>query len=644
MSNIKFDLQQFSIVIMDNKGVRREVAANTYANESEGGLMSADDKIKLNKIYPDTQTFYGTSSTQGGVIPKVVSCSEFAGIANSKVIVKFTADNTIDNPTMNINNTGNYPIYYKGTYIESDKIVSNVPMLFVFTGSTYELVGATSTSSDSSGGDNSFGIPPMNPTLYTVNNESTGVSIKIYVKDTSYEQDTLVYVNNVTVVRKANSMPTSKSDGTTVINLNRANRNNYAEQAFIDTSVTKNTTYYYRLFITSTTGVTNSNEENCISVLYSGQVIYGFKIKKAESNPSTRVEYTDDAIGMTPLAMNLGTSVCNYGSWKNTFILNSFRPVMLKYDGTVDYELNHDNHNYKLDGTASDISNVDYEGNAMVGVKKMWIYCYEDSTYEYCKISNLQINSNYKCYAHINNSGSQVDEIFLPMFEGYSDGTRLRSLSGKAPTVNTTGADEITLAKANGSGWYTDDFINTKLIENICILLTKSCDNQSTLGRGFVDSNSAPLTTGTMIDRGMFWGNSGGKHGVKFLYIENYYGSRWDRIAGLINYNGTYYVKPTRPYNDDGGNSGYTNTTISVPASGYQTAHTMKDFGLLPKTTGGSETTYIPDYIYSNNSQVDYALRGGVWSNGSSCGVSYLYLIAAFSYSTSYNGSSPCYK
>lgn len=385
--------------------------------------------------------------------------------------------------------------------------------------------------------------------------------------------------------------------------------------------------------------------------------IYGFKITKSESDPSARVSYTDDCDGFIPMSVNFSTGNVDWGSWENNPIIESFRPVALKFDGTVDYELDHNDHTKKLDGTASDISDVNYAGNFMVGVKKMYFYCYEDSNYEYCKVSNYQVNSNYKCYAHINDNGDIVNEIYLPMFEGYKDSNnRLRSIAGVTPCYSTGGAaNEITWAKNNGSGWYIDDWINTKMIENLTILLTKSCNNQATIGVGFTcgswNNKWEGQNTGTMLDKGMFWGTNNSTvstmTGIKMFYLENYYGSRWDRIAGCINNKGTYYVKPSRPYIDETTfMSGYINTGLAVPSvnGSYQSAHTMTEYGLLPKTCSGSASTYIPDGMWSNNSQQDYALRGGYWAYGSKCGVSCLTVDAPFSNSYARYGASPCFK
>ena len=391
-----------------------------------------------------------------------------------------------------------------------------------------------------------------------------------------------------------------------------------------------------------------------------GKEVYGFKIRKAESDPTTRVEYTDNAVGKEPLRVDLSTGVCNYGDWKDSFIIASFKPCALSYDGKVDYYLDPNNHIYKEDGSYSDIYDKDattifnYNGNFMVQVRKMWFCCYEDDEYQYCKVASYKVNDNYYCYAHINDAGEEVPYIYLPMFEGSTDSSsRLRSVPYATPTYSQTGATEIIRAKNNGDRWYTDDFINSKMIENLTILLTKSCHSQATIGTGFTcgswNNKWEGQTPGTMMDKGMFYGTSNNTvstmTGVKLFYLENYYGSRWDRIAGCINNKGTWYIKPTRPYFNDS-LVGYVNTHLSVPsASGsYQSAHTMTKYGLLPKTCSGSETTYIPDGMWSNNSQVDYGLRGGRWYIGSRCGVSCLDVDIVFSLSYASYGASPCYK
>lgn len=69
-----------------------------------------------------------------------------------------------------------------------------------------------------------------------------------------------------------------------------------------------------------------------------GNICYGMHIDGNESDPSAKVTYLRDAVGMTPVKMNFSTGVFSYGSWGNAFFIP--RPCMLKTNGTVDYYLN----------------------------------------------------------------------------------------------------------------------------------------------------------------------------------------------------------------------------------------------------------------------------------------------------------------
>lgn len=372
--------------------------------------------------------------------------------------------------------------------------------------------------------------------------------------------------------------------------------------------------------------------------------IYGFRIKKSEPDPTLRVEYTNMAENFIPIQVN--ETSFNLNSWKETFIINSFKPCMLKFDGTVDYYLNPFDQTLKMDGTLSDVANINYNGNAMVEIKKMYLYCYEDSTYEYCNIANYKVNNNYKCYAHVNSLGQEVDCIYLPMFKGSLDSSnRLRSIANQTPIGNSTTTEEITYAKNNGSRWYTDDFINHKLIQNIAYLISKSCDTQNIFGNGNV-SNSKPNITGNLASKSMFYGTKTDKtSSVKLLFLENYYGDRYDRTAGLINYYGTYYVKPHPPYNENDSVSGYINTGILSPSTfGFQNQCTMTEYGLLPTEVNGTETTYYTDGLWCNRDGIYYPSSGGAYGNDTWCGLAYMAIDNSLNVTDLNRGASICYK
>ena len=90
--------------------------------------------------------------------------------------------------------------------------------------------------------------------------------------------------------------------------------------------------------------------------------IYGWHVNPDISDSSNAVTYLKDAIGMTPASM--GSTTFDYGSWENAFFMP--KPCMLKANGKVDYYLDPNDYTKKLNGTASDISNPNYDGNAMM--------------------------------------------------------------------------------------------------------------------------------------------------------------------------------------------------------------------------------------------------------------------------------------
>lgn len=85
----------------------------TYSNAttSAAGLMSADDKFKLDY----TNIAYGTCATAAGTAAKVITLdgnSKWALTPGSIIMVKFTNSNTASSVTLNVNGTGAYPIWY----------------------------------------------------------------------------------------------------------------------------------------------------------------------------------------------------------------------------------------------------------------------------------------------------------------------------------------------------------------------------------------------------------------------------------------------------------------------------------------------------------------------------------------------------
>lgn len=127
--------------------------------------------------------------------------------------------------------------------------------------------------------------------------------------------------------------------------------------------------------------------------------------------------------------------------------------------------------------------------------------------------------------------------------------------------------------------------------------------------------------------------------------IEGIFGNVWEWMDGL-NYNGdtdNYYVCTDRSKYADDTATGYTKVSFTSPTSNAYISKEGMDnalpWAMLPsEATGGSETTFYPDYFYQNSGW-RAARRSGDWGSGSECGVWVLGCNSASSSSSTRVGS-----
>lgn len=389
---------------------------------------------------------------------------------------------------------------------------------------------------------------------------------------------------------------------------------------------------------------------------------FGFKINKNDMNPNTRVEYLYDAVGMNPAYMDFTNDVFSYGDWGEAWFVKDNRPVALKFDGTVDYELDHSDFTKKLDGTASDITDTAYGGNFMSEIPLCYIKRWEDSDYNYIAISDKPVDDSYKAYAHTNANGIIKPQIYLPMFKGSVVSSKLRSIAGQFPTDNTTGADEVSYAEACGSGWQLWDWSKHELIADLLTLISLSTDSKGKFGKGDINTfrDTPPdygkqatggyclivgdMSTFLVDSKGQFYGKNDDTHHVTTFYIEDFWGNRNDRCLGLNLDSGVYKVKMIPPYVLDTDSTYTTISSVSVPSTGWVKNISTGDYGGLPSQTGATETTGYCNRFYSDHSSVRLALFGGYCYNSSNYGYRCVALDYTSSASRWFNGGSPCFN
>lgn len=226
----------------------------------------------------------------------------------------------------------------------------------------------------------------------------------------------------VKVVRREEHYPTDETDGTLVIDLPYADFSKYAEKPYEDIGIETEIPYYYTAFPYTQSGhvcrdVGDANRTQAVAKEYEK---YGFDITQDNDDPDTRVSYPSDCLNANwePIAINLDEGTYYLGEWANTFFMKLIRPVMLNYDGTVAYELDHDDQTKNVDGYPSDINDENFEGNAMVEFPKMYFARWTDSDgkISHIRVSNIKLPdevdsagrsvASYHCYAHNTEGGS----------------------------------------------------------------------------------------------------------------------------------------------------------------------------------------------------------------------------------------------
>lgn len=362
---------------------------------------------------------------------------------------------------------------------------------------------------------------------------------------------------------------------------------------------------------------------------------YGVKINKADSNPDTRVTYLYDAVGMNPAKMNFTENTFDYGDWGSIFFVAGNYPVMLNANGTEAYKLNPNDYSLKEDGTASAITDESTALNAMSAFPKMYLCQYEVGNYEYIIVSDTRVDSSYQDDAFRRADGTVADVMYMPIYGGSYDGAKLRSLSGKVLMHTTSAQTEMNRAAANGSIWTIVPWCRRNLINSLLTIISKSENSQAKFGRGvdgtYVEDAAqdyGKVVTGTLDDKGQFFGYNDGTHEVKVFHMEKWWGNRWDRLAGYICDHGRIKVKMSPPYNVTG--AGYTDTGVDAcKEGGYQKDQYMTRWGRFQKSVGASSSTYLCAYYWINLTIVAVARVGGACHGGAYCDAFYVSLAAA---------------
>ena len=154
--------------------------------------------------------------------------------------------------------------------------------------------------------------------LAAVSNITTLTSSgKVYIKwtdpdDLVVAESTLASWGGTLLVRKAGSMPTSRRDGTGVID--STTRNQYSNAYFCDSGLSDGTTYYYKFFPYTTTGTYTDSEDDEFSATPTAQVagidswnVTSIVASEEAGNGKMTIKWSDPAATITSDGVTLAT-------------------------------------------------------------------------------------------------------------------------------------------------------------------------------------------------------------------------------------------------------------------------------------------------------------------------------------------------
>lgn len=451
--------------------------------------------------------------------------------------------------------------------------------------------------------------------------------------DSTYQENVYCTWQKTVIVRKEGSYPESPYDGTVIVE--STTRNQYAKEGYTDIcDNTKN--YKYRAFPCSINKVYSYDDKNKF-----GQWIYSFTRIMNESVPSEKIVYRGTNEHYKPAYMDFSSDTFKYEDWANApFLLKDrLAPCVVGFDGEVEYFLNPNNYKQKEDGTASDVTNTSLDINCFMRVKLLYRRKKKNAEGNTeVDISNEKVNDDYKPYGgFVKPDGTLREYIYLPIYRGSLVSGKCRSMSGNlTPMSGQTAQNERNYCQANGTGHDMITHADRELIEDLFMLMFKNTDSQSVLGQGKSNGGSdvgACLKSGTMDEKGLFYGSTSTAVGVKLFGMENRYTSQWERVLGEVLVNGVRKVKLCQGTSDGSTVSDFNFTgegyitlselpTISGTSGGYiSKEQTVDDIGTFPIVISGSSTTNECDGMWYNNSGTMVALRGGVSNSGALCGV-----------------------
>ena len=303
----------------------------------------------------------------------------------------------------------------------------------------------------------------------------------------------------------------------------------------------------------------------------------------------------DDAVGMTP----------GYNGWKDTELMQSIKPCVLREDGTVNYYIQKDDYTLKEDGNSSTLTGED--GDVMVEIPLMGYKLWKEGNFQYVSVTtNPNKEKNGYCYyAHSLDNEKDCDKIYIGAYLGCLSSIKLYSRSGVSPTSNATLTNFRTYADNKGTGYSLTSFFPHTLLQCLYIIIYKNLNSQVALGQGYTKGEVRKETGGTNSNT-FCYGTTSDTQQIKLFGIEDFYGNLFQFLDGIY-YDSNYNIKTDYRNSAfigyDGNNFQFEtkSSTINNPNGYIKEIEGTNTSGFVIKSNEGQDVNYYCDYSIFNS-------------------------------------------
>lgn len=384
------------------------------------------------------------------------------------------------------------------------------------------------------------GLPPTTMDCSVQAGINKSINCYFLPSNTVIDGNTLCIVKGVRIVASSTGMPENIYDGEITADVTD-NVFGHSSDPYVLT-VPDYGTWYVRYFPYSDQNVYNYSDEHKFQVVVSPSVrIASFQQDFTNLDPTASITYTGENAGFTPMMTNASKGTVTYGDWMDRWPwLQKIKPYMVKNNGQVDYALNPNDYTQKADGSASDVSNMSYNGaGAFAWIPRLYSKVVQTSANNRTVyFSEEKIDSSYKANGFIDRDGNEMEGVWLPMF---FTSTNFKSIAGSRELdfcinkrggyvfyLEPTGASYATYtinsaisAGSDNIKTYFDNLYGAKryaylggvlldVLRDVLFLLYKSPDMSHNNGTyaAITDQYGKTYAVSDIVDGGIFYGQN----------------------------------------------------------------------------------------------------------------------------------------